>query len=202
MKRLLSVIVFICLCFSLISCSNQPKVIREQTSLSGASSGDTSFVEGNIKFTIPENTHYNLTQNEIVSDYYIGVSICYLGGYGSSIYPVATETIIGSQRIDSFTYTEDPLNFKKESLYDKYSDYTQTGDLTMSVSGKDVVFNAFKESKSDPALILIACFSDSSYIYTAEVTINDFSEKACLPFMQMFESTEYIGTDKLDEFNQ
>lgn len=202
MKRTLLVIVSMCLCFSLISCSSQPKVIREQTSLSGVSSGDTSFVEGNVKFTVPVNTSYNLTQSEIVSDYYTGVSICYLGGYGSSIYPVATETIIGAQRIDSFTYTEDPLNFKKDSLYDKYSDYTQTEGLTMSVSGKDVVFSAFKDSKSNPALILIACFSDSTYIYTAEVTINEVSEKACLPFMLMFESTEYIGTDIPDEFNQ
>lgn len=186
MKRLF--VIFLMLCVILCGCNASPTTDSTK-SQSGVSDGTFSFDAGNIKFTIPTQQQYILT--EAVGDQ-TSVTIC---GFGLGSADLIISVIDCSDSSESEIL--ESLTYWNKSAVDTCSDFTYDSSTTLTVMGEKIQFSIYVDySSENPVSHYISTFTDSHYIYSMKIKLRSNSSSVLNPVRKTIISSEYIGPQK------
>lgn len=186
MKRLF--VIFLMFCVILCGC-NTSFTTDSTKSQSGVSDGTFSFDAGNIKFTIPTQQQYILT--EAVGDQ-TSVTIC---GFGLGSADLIISVIDCSDSSES--EISESLTYWNKAAVDTCSDFTYDSNTTLTVMGEKIQFSIYVDySSENPVSHYISTFTDSHYIYSMKIQLRSSSSSVLNSVRNTITSSEYIGPQK------
>lgn len=196
MRRVLLLILVTCLCLSMSACSKEEAPENKSLTFQDTSDGTFTFIEGNIKFTVPEGTFYTVSQTGADSD--ISVTVCGFG-IGDSTTSVSSFSVNGFNE----TEVEEKLEFWNSVDEKEFADYTRYDDIYMDIMGQEAIFKTYlNEAEENPRLHLVSNFTDSHYIYLVKMDIAAIAEEYYIPVAEMITFSEYIGPERRFELFQ
>jgi len=193
LRRFLTLVLVICLCFSLMACS-ESTIVREKTNLQGTSDGTFYFTEGNIKFTVSADQLYTIAQNEVdlkdERNNFITACILGLGDSTTNIWATPVDHLSESEVISL-------ISSYNEYEAEEYANHTRFDDLIMDIMGHEVAFRTYlNESEENAKFHMETTFTDSYYIYSVEIQLPEITEKRYAAVFEMICFSEYIGPEK------
>lgn len=192
MKRLISMLLALCLSFGMVACSsdNGSKNLEQPVnydSLMEESDGTAEFQAGNLKFRIPEAHSYYLSQSE-------SGNFTLLNFDGSNmVLSIYTQDVSSN----SSSVCKDYVSVYKDSAAEKHKGCVLSDTYIGKAGGFDVKLTIYVYEEGERTdYVLSYIFTDSYYLYDITAEVIDVKSIDSAAFIQMISESEYVGPDR------
>lgn len=198
MKRLISLLLVLFLSFGMVACSSRN--VHENAeqpvnydSLMKESDGTVEFQAGNIKFRIPKEHSYYLSQSE--SGNFISLNF----DGSNMVLSIYTQDVSSNSK----SVCKDYVSVYQDSSGEKHKDCVLSDTYIGKAGGLDVKLTIYVYEENDRTdYILSYIFTDSYYLYDITAEVIDVKSIDSSAFIQMISESEYVGSDRRFDFVQ